>query len=72
MNSVTHIRVRKYNTEYAADTTWLGEYAADARNNSPREKANQRIDLICFGIRIGCAETRRLIARKAISESHPT
>jgi hypothetical protein len=44
--------VRKYKIEYAADTRRLGEYAADARNNSPRIKAYLRMDRTCCGTKI--------------------
>jgi hypothetical protein len=41
-------------------------------NNNPRMKSNLRIDRACFGIRIVCAERRRIMARAPITPTHAT
>jgi hypothetical protein len=64
--------VRKYKIEYAADTRRLGEYAADARNNSPRKKAYLSMDRTCCGMKIVCEEAKRRIALTAIKAIQPT
>jgi hypothetical protein len=66
------IKVRKYKMTYSAETTRPGEYTIDARNNKPRKMDNLRMDRICFGIRIDRAVANRIMARRAITASHPT
>jgi hypothetical protein len=64
--------VNKYKIEYAADTMRLGEYAADARNNSPRNKLYLKMDRTCCGMKIVCVKAKRRIALTAIETSQPT